>query len=574
MAEDKARRPPWMSDDDEKTLRWLLKYLKRAEDYCRPYFDRAKRHYRLWRFGSAVDKAEWPYVNISKTMDVFSFVEDSTALKIQTLFKTMPFFTMIPRQTSMAAQQQEGIDYKLIGEQVERAVDFVVSHEDAEFIEETTDFIKSGDIFGTAYQGIFPRKNSLIPLFKNYGFWDVLPIPSPRRISKARGIFARDWMTMEDINLEFGTEVGKKIRGPMTGANEVERNWHRQLLNEIGMSDYETESDDIEVLHYLSGGNVISLADRMTILRNDKNAYPYPNPIVQYKYMPAPNEWFGLGIPEVLEFLQEDDNLIRSAVRDNMDLSINKIIKFRDDPGMNTDAWKFYAGALWPVANMNDLEFMDIPDVTQSALMEIQNRKHEKENTLSLFGYARGMTPQHTEQPTTVMKLQQASLNRTDLAVKLAEFGVLQNVAMRVILHIRSNWTLDDYESVIGEPDAGFFDLSPEDIRKYYLIKPVGSSVTNIREIRQQQVQYAMQVLQSIPPQMMMGNITPFGVDWYEAAKATLESADIKNIERILVQIPPEEVEAHEDEVDAQRMAQEMMELEAIRYGEQTGGQQ
>ena len=166
------------------------------------------------------------------------------------------------------------------------------------------------------------------------------------------------------------------------------------------------------------------------------------------------------------------------------------------------------------------------------------------------------------------MKLQQAALNRTDLNVKLTEFGVLQNVAMRIILHLRTYCPPDEYEAIIGEPDAGFYRLPPEAIRKFYLIKPVGSSVSNIKEIRQQQMQFAVQLLSGITPEMMQISTTPFKVDYYVAIKRALEAVDMKNIDRILIPQTPEEAAMDQAASMFMPLAEEMSGLAEIPYGE------
>jgi len=148
----------------------------------------------------------------------------------------------------------------------------------------------------------------------------------------------------------------------------------------------------------------------------------------------------------------------------------------------------------------------------------------------------------NSEQPTTILKLQQASLNRLDLAVKLAEFTTLQQIATRIIMLTRRFMDQATYESIIGDQDAGFYRLNEEDIRRFYYFKPVGSSVTNIKEVRQAQVQAALDLLGRLPPKLMQTNVQPFTVDWYEAYKTAFDAVDIKNADRILIKIPPQAV--------------------------------
>jgi len=551
------------NDADYETLKWLLERLNTSEDYCEPYFERAKRHYKLYRFDSAVDKDDWPYVNRVRSRDILAFIEDSTAILIQTLFAQIPFFAVIPRETRLMMQQHTGIDPMLLGDQISRALDYQISHEDTEFFEEIVDFFKGGCIFGNSYMGVYPKFTPegvyLRPMLKTTDYWDVLPVVGAKRASRARGVFVREFQALESLQEDAARGMYKNVellRGRGSVGSDPQYAWHKQLLQEVGMTNYiASDGDDIEVIHYFSGGHIITFADRRVLLRNSNEPmsnqmtgqsqvikpFPYDMPIVQYKYMPIPLEFFGMGIPEVLEILQEDKNLIDSARRDNIDLVIQKVLKARSGADLNFDLMKFYPGAIWPMENLADVEEMEMQDVTQSSYQESAKKTAEMENALSLFGYARGMTPTHTEQPTTVLKLQQASLNRLDLAVKLAEFTTLQNIATRIILLTRRFMPPDVYESIIGDVDAGFYRLSEEDIRRFYYFKPVGSSVTNIKELRQQQIQTAIQLTMGIPPQMTAMNIEPFTVNLYELLKTAYDAVDIKNADRILIKLNPEE---------------------------------
>jgi hypothetical protein len=537
------------TEKDYNDLRWLLKRLTATEDWVRPYFERARRHYRLYRFGSAVDEEDWPYVNRVRSRDILAFVEDSTALMVQTLFATMPFFSVIPRETDLMYQQHTGIDPVAIGDQISKCLDYQISHEDTEFFEEIVDFFKGGCIQGNSYIGVYPKfdRNGqyLRPLLKTTDFWDILPVAGAKRVSKARGLFVREFQSLEEMKRLEKAGVYKNVTGylksPESSGSDPDKDWHKALLEEVGLTNYRVDENDVEVLHYFSGGHVITIGDRQCIHRNSngkQRPYPYDMPIVQYKYMPVPLEFFAMGIPEVLEVLQEDKNLIRSARRDNIDLVINKILKMRAGADVNVDLIKWYPGAIWPLENLGDIEEMDTSDVTQSSYQEEGMREHDMENALSLFGYARGATPAHSEQPTTVMRLQQAALNRLDLAIKLAEFTTLQNIATRMILLTHRYMDPETYQSIVGGEDAGFYALSEEDIRRFFYFKPVGSSVTNIKEIRMAQISKAIETMTAIPPEMRMNNIEPYTANLYEAEKELYDAVEIKNPDRLLIKMP------------------------------------
>lgn len=543
-------------EQTEKKLKDILTLLGRAEEYCRPYFDRAERHYKLYRFSTAVADDDWPYVNRVRSRDILAFVEDTTAILIQTLFATQPFISVIPRETGNSFIKSMGIDLIAVAKQIEHLLDYQLSHEDTDFLEEIIDFFKSGGIQGNGYVGVYPKfergtTNMILPLIKTTGFWDVLPVPGSKRISRSRGVFVREFVTIPDLNEMAKMGVYQNVDQITSSVGDTE-NWHKNLLQDVGMTGY-TDSQDVEVIHYFSNGHVITFANRKVFLRDStvpvKNQmgmevyntpFPFDIPIVQYKHTPIPDEFFAMGIPEILEVLQEDKNLIRSARRDNIDLVINKIIMTKEGSDMNVDLLRFFPGAIWP-DTLNKVDFLKMEDVTQSSYAEEKGIQSDMENALSLFGYARGMTPQHTEQPTTVMKLQQASMNRQDINVKLAEITVLQEIARKIVMLNRRYMTQQTYEAIIGEPDAGFYKLPPEYINRMFVMKPVGSSVTHIKEVRQQQINGAVQLALGIPPQIMQANIKPFTIDYYELVKEAFDASDVKTIDRILIPLQPQQ---------------------------------
>ena len=192
------------SSAEYQTLKWLLERLNASEEFCYPYFERAKRHYKLYRFGSAVDDDDWPYVNRVRSRDILAFVEDSTAILIQTLFAQMPFFAAEARETDLLyTMYGDQIDPLELAEQIEKVLHYQISHEDTEFFEEIVDFYKGGCILGNSYIGVYPKFNErgeyLRPLLKTHDFWDVLPIVGARRVSRSRGIFVREFMNIEHL---------------------------------------------------------------------------------------------------------------------------------------------------------------------------------------------------------------------------------------------------------------------------------------------------------------------------------------------------------------------------------------
>jgi hypothetical protein len=124
------------------------------------------------------------------------------------------------------------------------------------------------------------------------------------------------------------------------------------------------------------------------------------------------------------------------------------------------------------------------------------------------------------------------------------------------------------YEAILGEPDAGFFKMSEEQVRRYFIARPIGSSVTHVKEMRQQQAQAMMGILQTVTP-VMQASAEPFTIDWYQAAKTGMDALDIKNTDQILVKLQPQQIQ----QMQAQQMQMQQKgmadQLKQVAYGEE-----
>jgi hypothetical protein len=524
------------TNDEKDILGHVLKCFHRSEDFTYRYFERAKdhyKHYRLYR-----DKKSFPYANSIFTPDTFTFVEDITSKIVQTLIARSPIYSVVPRYG--------GVDK--IARQLERGLQYCVENEDFEFFLEFCDMVKNGGIFGTSYMGIYPDFDFSAtgelsykgPRFDFTDFWDVYPDPNCRRLNgRARYIIKRSMRYYEDIE-DLGNKgiyeksQVKVLKDIHAGDVEQER---RDLLQEIGVQSFtSTEPGQHEILEYFSGGHCIVIGDRQVVLKdtskNKINPYPYALPLVDYRYTQVPGEFFGIGIPEIVKELQADKNIIRSQRRENVDLILNKILKVKAGE-VDIDTLKFFPGAVWEMDNLEHVVEMDLRDVTQSAYMEEEKVDLDMENATGSYRYSRGQNPQREETATAVVRLQKAAMSRFDIIIKQTEFSSMRKIARMVVMQMRAFMPQQMYERIIGEPDAGFYQIPVSDVVSFYDFIPVGSSITNIKEVRAQQIMQAQQMLLGIPPQLQQ--MEGFHVNYREILRMGLEEAlDIKNVDRLL----------------------------------------
>lgn len=522
---------PNMDQSDEDVRREVLLLFDRVEDWIEPYFDVGEDSYKLYRMYR--DSTQWPYVNSVFTPDTFGFVEDATAKIYQAFFASSPIFAVEPGY---------GIDPKL-AKQVERGLQFYIMDDDAEFPLEFEEFIKSGAIYGNGYMGCVPRiawtRNGPVfhgLQFTNKDFWSIYPDMRARRINKrARGVFDRDVIYYEEF--EEYTEAGiftKVSKDDMSKAGD-DSDSHKELLAEIGVETFQPDDDDmVELLNFHYGGDCVTLANRYHVVRNTTRGIPrtspkpfvYGIPVVDYKYVAIPREFFGMGIPSIVKSLQEDKNLLRSQRRENIDLILNKIIRYKSGVGLNTDMFVFFPGALWPMHDpINDVAPMDLNDVTSSAYMEEEKIDLGMEMASGQYRYSMGQSPQRRETGVGIVRLQQAAMARFDTLIKRTEFHALRALALRSLVYIRAYEKPERWEKIIGEADRGFMQMPIQDIVDSFNLIPMGASVTAIKEQRAEQKMTGSQTLMGIPPEaaQQMG----FSVNYYEAMMLALDALDL-----------------------------------------------
>jgi hypothetical protein len=529
---------PRIEDNDK--LGQFMTAFQRSEDYTRTYFDRAKTHYKHYRLYR--DKDRSPYANSIFCPDTFNFVEDATAKLISVLLSRSPVYSVIPRKGG-------SLD---VAAQLSVVLQYCVETSDFDFFIEFVDFIKNGSIFGTSFMSVLPdfkfTEQGLVysgPRFDYNDFWDIYPDPMARRLGRnCRYIIKRSKVYIEEL-LDMETKKIYKnvqqLQGLNAGNIDDER---KQLLMEIGVEQYiDTNQDVHEILEMYSYGHIITVADRQVILRDTRTdefrPYPYDIPLAGYRYITVPGEFYGMGVPEIIRELQADKNTIRSQRRENVDLILNKIIMKRSQADIDIDTLKFFPGAIWEVEDIQrDIKEMDLRDVTGSSYQEEERLDMDMERATGQYRYSQGQAPQREETATGIMRLQAAAQTRPDMNIKLTEFSAMRQIASMVILQIRQFMPQAEYERIVGESDAGFYQLPIQDIQRFYDFNPVGSSVTQVKEMRTKQIMEATKMAMGIPPQVQqMGG---FQINYRKLFEmAYREGLDIKNWQEIIMDAPP-----------------------------------
>jgi len=98
----------------------------------------------------------------------------------------------------------------------------------------------------------------------------------------------------------------------------------------------------------------------------------------------------------------------------------------------------------------------------------------------------------------------------------------------------------DYFARIIGDKyEPGFYDYEIDDILAALDVKPQGASITADKDVRQQQVQEAQNLLMAVNPQEAQMNNPPYRVNKMAVIKMGLEQAEIKNIDELIMEAEP-----------------------------------
>ncbi len=533
MAENKTLFGTTISDLDLVIQRYI-----RSERYTRIYFDRAKTNYKTYK---CVKDKVVPWRNNIFVPMAATICDSRAATAVQHTLSVKPFVAFEPRESGDAR----------IAKQIEKVVDSLLSRREVEMEFEWGNFCLLFYLYGKGYISCIPKfknKNGkaeyAYPDIKTVDFWDVYPDPSARKLSMAKYLIIKEWDYID--NIKKMEQIGIYKNTSEVTPDNLNNSEHIQALKDAGLSPEDTVCDPktgrTMILHYWEDGNVISVAGLRVIIRNTKEQkeppLPYNLPITD-SGMISPLEFYPRGLVEKNVELNREVNIIRSQRRDWMELEVNKpalvdINAFDED---SMDNIVFAAGNLIPTTNtQNGINFVNVQPLTAEAYKEDELVIKDMQDVSGEYEYSRGVTPSRKETATGIMRLQQASRSgRFALEVNALNQALVE-IAYKVMLQVRRFMPKEKYERLLGEQDAGFYNISIDDLKEQYDLIPMGSSVSAIKEVRAEQRLKAWDMISKIPPQVgQQDPAEPFVISYYGLVKSILEDMEIKNVDDILI---------------------------------------
>jgi hypothetical protein len=222
----------------------------------------------------------------------------------------------------------------------------------------------------------------------------------------------------------------------------------------------------------------ITVANGKYLIRNTANPFWHQlNPFVKGTYIPAENSFYGIGIPEILEGLQNNLNEIFNQRNDNISFALNKPVTIKKGAGINAKKMTLKPGGVFTTDEDIDssIRFMDIADYTGNSFRHLADIERWSQEASGVTNLTMGIAdPSQNDTASGMAMLQRASGERF--------MGIARNLENTVFKEILKFYYQLDYQfleedeevRIVGEYGQGWTKVSPEVVRRNYDIIPAG----------------------------------------------------------------------------------------------------
>lgn len=248
-------------------------------------------------------------------------------------------------------------------------------------------------------------------------------------------------------------------------------------ISEDNTSNVSEDMDLYEVHHYWEDDRYAVIINRGYIARDGENPFwhkrkPYDKDV----YTRVPNEFYGLGVIEMINDLQLELNTERNQRIDYRSYSMRRMFKVRRDADVNPADLVWRQGGVVRVGEQEDVDTFDAPDngVASSFRQEDQTKQDMRDTTGAhdvVMGTGGGGTA--TE---TMTKDNNASI-RFKLIISSVENRLLVAISRKMIQ--LNQQFIDDIRllPLFDDSEQEWPEISPEDIQGEFHLIAAGSSV-------------------------------------------------------------------------------------------------
>lgn len=324
--------------------------------------------------------------------------------------------------------------------------------------------------------------------------YDLYVDPRATRIKNARYAIHRVWKDIDYLYEMQERKLYKNIDLVRPGVGYLD-DILRSVFGDVSRvptGQIAQDKNKVELLEYWERGCVRTLANRTTLIRDDKNEYHHGEiPIIDIRDTVLPDMFFGVGSIEPILSLIHELNALRNQRLENVKNITNKVYLGNRNADVNWETLEdddVPGGVILTDDINNTLKPKDENAVFVPTINEENIVKNDIQEATGVWDYAKGATPSRAETATGISKLQQAAFNRFALKIQnIMQTGVKPLVRFFIQLD-QQFLTKAQAVRIAGEKGWDFKDVSAADIPlEYDLVENIGAIEYN-KDLRRQQL--------------------------------------------------------------------------------------
>ena len=406
-------------EKEKKLVTHMVGMFDTWQNWRQPLEDQWNRIYRLY-FNDDAELKTPTRAKIFVPM-IFKIVETGLPIIINTIFSSDSIFEVVPTNPEdgdIAAVIQILLEYQL---------------SQANFYVKFLDFTKQMLLYGTSYFKVYWKVTrqwvwERTPIRKPVSFFgmpvgekivgwkeekkykiverrpevdvldilDVFPDPDSNAVNQGQGVFFRTFMSRDTVREQgagphpvYENTKSDKLGSTSRDNTYAESRQYRATTR--GLSTRGGSTKGVEIIEFfgkydLDGDGIreevfIVIANRSVLLKATANPFQHQKwPLIKSNLFTVPLEWYGIGLVEPIMSQQHELNTLRRQRLDNINQVLNSMYMVKDTADIDLNSLITSPSGIIITSEMDGLEVMRPPDITQSAFTEAQVLSGEMED--------------------------------------------------------------------------------------------------------------------------------------------------------------------------------------------------
>lgn len=325
------------------------------------------------------------------------------------------------------------------------------------------------------------------PCLENVNLYNFFVDPNAKDIQSADWVIHRYWKTFEELEAAGYYKNLKTLKGIMNSQSS-DQPVEEKERHSLAYGRQETDDDTvekIEILEMWDKDGLTILANREVIIREQANPFWHGKiPFIKLSDSIVSNEFYGKGEIEPVKKLQHALNTIQNQSIDNKNMVLMPMWKVKGE--IDDSELVARPNGIIHEDEYNTAEPLQFPDVSRSAVEEMQNIKSDIQQALGIYDYTKAAESGVNKTATGIGLIQEAANARFAHKIQLFEES-LKELGGFILALYQQFITSERVIRIAGDKGNEYQQIIPAEISGQYDIDVKAGSTQPINKEAERQ---------------------------------------------------------------------------------------